>query len=138
MERPSTTESSSRAATRLRGPEALRKRRANLEWGETPPVTKADVATLTPSPDRTELKIQPGSSGTGIIFIEGLSAEDSVTAECSRGTTTIAHAQRSELCDRRANVRVGPYLAQTDNAGVQRSVPEEATIKALQSLGYLE
>ena len=119
-------------------PEALRKRRANLEWGERAPVSKPDVATLIPSDDRTELTIQPGSAGTGVLFIEGLTREDVVSAECSLGESTIAVDKRSKLCDRRADVHVGPYLAQSEAKGVLRDTPEAATIKALQSLGYLE
>jgi arylsulfatase A-like enzyme len=118
-------------------PEALRKRRANLEWGEVPPVSKTDVATLLVSEDRTELTITPGKAATGILFIEGLSDTDQATATCTLGTSTLQPNGNASICSRSATIQIGPYLAQTES-DVQREAPEAATIEALKSLGYLE
>jgi len=119
-------------------PEALRKRRANLEWGEVPPITKADVASLTVSEDQKELTIVPGSSGTGVLFIEGLDEQDAATAHCSLGESKVSAGGTSSICSRKATVRVGPYLAQGEGGDVQRQAPEAATLEALQALGYIE
>ena len=118
-------------------PESLRKRRANLEWGEVPPITKDNVATLTVSEDRTELTITPGHAATGILFIEGLDDKAQATAVCSLGTSTLWPSSTSSMCSRPVRIQVGPYLAQTDG-DIQREAPEAATIEALKSLGYLE
>lgn len=118
-------------------PEALRKRRANLEWGEVPPITKQDVASLSVSEDRTQLTIQPGNSGTGIIFIEGLSADDEATASCALGSSAVQPRGKASLCSRSATLQVGPYLAQKEG-DVQRNAPEASTIEALRALGYID
>lgn len=118
-------------------PEVNRTRRANREWGEVPPVRAEDVATVAVNEDRTSLLLTPGTSPSGILFIEGLSAADRATATCSLGGSNLRPVGRSSICSRKATLTVGPLLAQDANA-VQRDAPEVQTIDALRSLGYLD
>lgn len=50
-------------------PEALRRRRTNQAWGETPPVVAADVARLTLSEDGRAVEIHPGTSAVGQVAV---------------------------------------------------------------------
>ena len=52
-------------------PEAQRLRRANQEWGERPPLTPSDVATLTLSANKQTVHISPTISGEGILALLG-------------------------------------------------------------------
>jgi arylsulfatase A-like enzyme len=61
-------------------PEAEREVRANLEWGEKPPVTPTDVAEVLVSDDRRTVRVIPGPHASGHrIWV-------SCTAACPAGT----------------------------------------------------
>ena len=120
-------------------PEANRLKRANLEWGERPKVLPDDVATIDVSEDRTQVTLTPGSHGSGIVFIEGPSQTTWASATCILGQSSLWGNRKSSLCSRRAELTVGPMLIQeTNEAARLRDAPEDATIEALQSLGYIE
>ncbi len=119
-------------------PEVDRLRRANLEWGEVPPLQASDVATITTNEDRTEITILPGTNPSGILFIEGPGEDDRAEATCTLGGSNLRPRGRSSLCSRRATLSAGPLLFPTDDAGTQRDAPEEQTVEALRSLGYLD
>jgi len=120
-------------------PEVARSRRANLEWGEIPPISPQDVATVTVSEDRKEVTISPGISPSGIVFIEGLTAQDTARATCKLGGSRVRPKATSSLCSRRTQLTVGPLLLQQeDESDSLRSAPEAQTVEALRSLGYLD
>jgi len=50
-------------------PEAARKRRANLEWGESPTVTAQEVASVVISDDRTRVTVKPGKKPRGTLYV---------------------------------------------------------------------
>lgn len=120
-------------------PEVLRERRANLEWGEKPPYTADDVATVTVSEDRTEIVLTPGQKGSGVLFIEGLTVEDRGMAKCSIGFSNLRPKSRSSMCSIRTTLTIGPLLLQQDTESDHlNSSPETQTVEALRSLGYLD
>jgi hypothetical protein len=120
-------------------PEANRLKRANLEWGERPQILPDEVATIHVSEDRTRVTLTPGSHGSGIVFIEGPSETTWASAACVLGQSSLWGNRKSSLCSRRAELTVGPMLIQkTNEAARLREAPEDATIEALQSLGYIE
>jgi arylsulfatase A-like enzyme len=120
-------------------PEVLRERRANLEWGETPPYTAEDVATVAVSEDRKQVVLNPGQRASGVLFIEGLAEDDRGIAKCSIGSSNLWPKGRSSMCSRRATLTIGPLLLQQDHESDRlRPSPETETIDALRSLGYMD
>ena len=80
----------------------------------------------------------PGSQPSGIVFIEGLGINDKGIATCELGASQVRYGAAS-LCSRRAELTIGPLLLQTeDTDGHLRNAPEEQTVEALRSLGYLD
>lgn len=120
-------------------PEVGRMRRANLEWGEVPPVSADDVGTISVNEERTKVTIDPGEHPSGILFIEGLGTSDKAMANCKIGGSNVRPNGGASLCSRRATLTVGPLLLQQENeSGNLRDSPEEQTVQALRSLGYLD
>lgn len=50
-------------------PDAEASVRANVEWGELPPRVPEDIASVSLSPDRTELWIEPGPHPVGKVYV---------------------------------------------------------------------
>lgn len=50
-------------------PEAAREHRANFAWGERPPISPEDVATVERSEDGLRLTVRRGSSGQGTLWV---------------------------------------------------------------------
>ena len=120
-------------------PEANRLKRANLEWGERPKVLPDDVVSIQVSEDRTQVTLTPGSHSSGIVFVEGPTESTSARGKCVLGQSSLWGNRKSSLCSRRVNLTVGPMLIQETNEAVRlREAPEDNTIEALQSLGYIE
>ena len=120
-------------------PEVLRPRRANFEWGEKPPYTANDVATVSVSEDRKQVTLTPGIKGSGVLFIEGLTAEDRGMAKCSIGNSNLWPTKRASMCSSKTTLTIGPLLLQQDTESDHlRTSPETQTVEALRSLGYLD
>jgi arylsulfatase A-like enzyme len=120
-------------------PESNRLKRANLEWGERPLISPDEVVTISVSEDRRSVVLTPGSHGSGIVFVEGPTATERVDADCKLGHSTLWGHKKSSICSRRVKLTTGPMLVQeTDEAAQLRQTPEDNTIEALQSLGYIE
>ncbi len=120
-------------------PEANRLKRANLEWGERPKILPDDVAIIQVSEDRTQVTLTPGDHASGIVFIEGPTETTWAGAKCTLGNSSLWGNKKSSICSRRVELSVGPMLIpETNEEARLRDSPEDNTIEALQSLGYIE
>jgi arylsulfatase A-like enzyme len=76
-------------------PEATMARRANLEWGEPPKKTAAEVGQVTLADDKLSLIFTPGTAPTGIIWVqlEDAHPASGVTLKREGSTLTLAEAK---------------------------------------------
>src|SRR4029078_1975709 len=68
-------------------PEAGREVRATVECGEVPPITAKDVATV--SVEGRDVRIVPGRSPSGTIYVLGPGPKSKGTVVAAGGTTEI-------------------------------------------------
>ena len=119
-------------------PEALRMRRANLAWGEHPERSPEDVATLSLSEDGRELELTPGAAPTGVVFV-GLDVDNNaVRSGCSGDGDAVLSAGSHQVCGTNIELRSGPYLDQPPTEFTRQVDPDEDSIEALKTLGYLD
>ncbi len=130
------------AAAGVFDPEAARKRRANLEWGESPAKLPSEVAEVTLSEEGTVITVQPGSKPRGDLYI--LFGD-----EAPAGGAVIVGDSRSELGADPGMVMIGGYrmefkpgaiIVPQDSMSdrVARTMADEESLEALRALGYVE
>jgi arylsulfatase A-like enzyme len=118
-------------------PEAERSARANLEWGELPAVTVAEVGRIVVSPDKRSVSFVPGPRASGhrlYVSCEG---------PCPAGTVTVGSTTspllEGELALGELRLEAKPgTLLHVPTADEQLAAPENAQMQALQALGYIE
>jgi len=119
-------------------PEALRKRRANLEWGEVPPVLPSDVAEVRLSADQTQVSVTPGPKGAGTLFILGALADDRVKVTSDSPDYEIGLG-RVMLGQGPANIAAGTIIVpQATEASLLAEAGDPRLIEALRAMGYIE
>ncbi len=117
-------------------PEAERASRANLEWGESPPITVADVGEVHVSADKRTVRFEPGPRAAGHQVQVGCEGP------CPPGTVTVGATSTllaaGDLTFGPLRVRATPgtvvTVPRTDEA---LAAPEDAQLHALEALGYL-
>jgi len=125
-------------------PEAAREQRANFAWGEQPPLTPADVATVERSEDGRKLTVRRGSAGHGTLWVrfadevpELFSVED---AHGERLGATRLGQRRLQLGPDMLRIRLGVVLDPPPNEASRVHAREETTDEetcTLCALGYL-
>ena len=116
-------------------PEAGREVRANLEWGEVPPVTAKDVAEV--SVEGRDVKIVPGRSPTGTIYVLGPGPKAKGTVVAPDGTTALkGGAVRAGNTMLRATPGTLILVRDTEAQALAEDQDPEA-IDALKALGYI-
>jgi len=119
-------------------PEASRSRRANLEWGEVPPVLPADVAEVRLSTDQTTVHVRPGSRGQGTLYILGATAADRASVRSEAPTYTVSVGQ-AMLGSGPARIAAGTLIIPQDTeAGLLAEAGDPRLIEALRAMGYIE
>ncbi len=71
-------------------PEAAQSRRANLEWGETPKKTAAEVGKLEVGDDKRTLVFTPGSKPIGVIWVQFDEPANAAEVQLIRGGEPLA------------------------------------------------
>jgi arylsulfatase A-like enzyme len=119
-------------------PEAARLRRANLEWGERPPVRPDDVARIQLAPDRRSLRVEPGPVGEGVIAVLGLPPTAQVSVE--EGATTLPlRPGAARLGGALGQVSVGVVIFPRDSEAARLAARAEGPEReALRAMGYVE
>ena len=119
-------------------PEAGRTRRANLEWGEVPAVTPADVADVTVQADGREVHVTPNGRGVGVVWILGPSGTTEARAHQAGRQFDVGVGKRA-LGGGPALVSAGTLIIprHTEAAGLAE-VGDVESMKALKALGYIE
>jgi arylsulfatase A-like enzyme len=113
-------------------PEAASPRRANLEWGEIPPIRPDDVATLTLSADRTVLTITPGPAPTGTLYLLG---PDRLTRARTEDGEAVGDGHR----DRVLRIEAGTVIVPRDSEAARlTALVDPESWDALRAMGYVE
>jgi arylsulfatase A-like enzyme len=119
-------------------PEADRMKRANLEWGERPPLRPSDVAEVTVTADRHSVRIDPGGSPAGTIFIVGPGADQAAQVSCGRAERRLTPGA-GKMCGSRVEIEPGTIIAPAGTeADRLRAAPGTDIVHALKTLGYVE
>jgi len=122
----------------LLDPEAAQDRRANLEWGEIPPVLPADVGRVQLSEEGRALTFVPGPKGEGTLALLGLPPEAEVTVQQERGVGPLRPG-RVELGGAKADVVPGTLILPQDTEARRLAAQHDPeAIEALRALGYVE
>lgn len=122
---------------RVLDPEAERPIRANLEWGERPQVTTADVGNVIVNDEGRTVTFEPGPRARGHqIYLACAATCPTVVAETSAGKTTL-QAGHVDIAGMGLEVRTGPLLLQP-TAEEQLSAPSAEQLQALEALGYVD
>jgi len=123
-------------------PEAARERRANLEWGERPPVLPAEVATVTVSEDGLDVHVVPGSQPNGTLYVLGPALDDPGTVVSAEGEHPLQPSLRLVGGSRvrfRSGTIIVPRQSEADFLHLDfGSSDDDASIQALRELGYME
>ncbi len=118
-------------------PEATRTVRANLEWGEVPPLRPDDIAQVTLSDDRRSVTVQPGRAPSGTIAIVGPEATTEATTTAGTRSYAVTPGQRM-LGGVAVNILAGAVLRQSaTEAGALAEAGDPRLIEALQEMGYI-
>ncbi|MFT5685856.1 MAG: arylsulfatase [Myxococcota bacterium] len=113
-------------------PEAARPRRANLEWGEVPPVRPGDVAAVVLSADATAVTITPGPSPVGTLYLIG---PDATTPARTGAGGTIGHG----YADRTLRIEAGAIIVPQDSEAARlTALADPESWDALKAMGYVE
>jgi len=126
-------------------PEAARRTRANLAWGEEPRVRPEEVATVTVSADRRTLTIEPEPHGEGVIWVMfdreippgGQIRRDEETTVLA---TTPDGGSWAQVGGATFHVRPGTVLDPPPGEAARMATAEdasEADLELLRALGYL-
>ena len=119
-------------------PEASRLRRANLEWGEVPPVRPEDVATLRLSEDRRQLEVRPGPGGVGLVAVLG-PGPDTVARAVEAGVELRLRPGPARLGGALGEVRAGTLIHPKDSEAARLAHrQDDDQYAALKALGYTE
>jgi arylsulfatase A-like enzyme len=117
-------------------PEAERSTRANLEWGEKPPITAADVGQVLVSPDRRAVRFLAGPRADGHrIWV-------SCDGPCPAGTAWTGNASAPlapgpvQLDAITLDATLGTLL-DVPGTDERLSAPDSGQLQALEALGYL-
>jgi arylsulfatase A-like enzyme len=125
--------------TEVIDPEAIRRYRANLEWGERPEKDRTEVATITLSSDRREILITPSAKPSGVVFIGGAPEHSTLSAVCDGVVTALQVGPSQKACGQDITLFEGPYLRLPAPEPPSTSTsPSAETTAALQQLGYLD
>jgi arylsulfatase A-like enzyme len=117
-------------------PEALRDRRANLEWGEIPPVVPDDVATIQTADGGRTLIVTPGREGRGVLAIRGPSDD---TVAINQDGNPVRAGGVVKLGGAAAIVTAGTLISPIDSEARRLAeVQDPAAIEALRALGYVQ
>jgi hypothetical protein len=116
-------------------PEAGLEVRANLEWGEVPSLTAKDVAAV--SVEGREVRIVPGRSPTGTIYVLGPGPKAKGTVVAPKGTAALkAGALRAGNTMLQAKPGTLILVRDTEAQALAEDQDPEA-IDALKALGYV-
>ncbi|MEC8422536.1 MAG: sulfatase-like hydrolase/transferase, partial [Myxococcota bacterium] len=116
-------------------PEALRSRRANLEWGEVPPLLAGDVATLEARDGGRTLVVTPGREARGVLAIAGPASQTRAHA----AEMVVQPGRVVRLGGAPAVVEAGVLIRPTDTEAARLAhVQDPDAIDALRAMGYLE
>lgn len=125
------------AAAGVIDPEAERDTRANLEWGEVPPVTVADVGTVTMSEDRLVVRIVPGPKADDHRFWIGCDGA-CPSGEVATIDATLPLAEGDLLLPGgRVEAHLGTVIEVPPTDEHLRGPAEANQLQALEALGYL-
>jgi arylsulfatase A-like enzyme len=122
-------------------PESKRSRRSNQEWGESPVLQSADVATLSLSEDGRVLEIEPGVHGRGTLALLGDPGQVQVMDEEGQMQGEPLEADQSLRLPGGPSLvsSTGVVILAGETESLHPAVSAEADQReALQSLGYLE
>ncbi|MBW1879979.1 MAG: sulfatase-like hydrolase/transferase, partial [Deltaproteobacteria bacterium] len=126
-------------------PEAARRTRANLAWGEEPRLRPEDVATVTVSADRRTLTITPGAHGEGVVWVM-FDRDVPPGGQVRRGEEPLQLVDGVEggawayIADASLRVHPGTVLDPPAGEAARMAVAEEASeaeLELLRTLGYL-
>jgi hypothetical protein len=116
-------------------PEAGREVRANLEWGEVPPTTAKDVATV--SVEGRDVRIVPGRSPSGTIYVLGPGPKSKGKVVSPKGTAALhPGALRAGNTMLKATPGTLILVRDTEAQALAEDQDPEA-IDALKALGYV-
>ncbi|MCB9758883.1 MAG: sulfatase [Alphaproteobacteria bacterium] len=125
-------------------PEAGRKRRANLEWGEIPRTDIEEVGAVEITEDGAALIVTPGSKGRGTlgVILDGWQRTGALVVD---GTTLPIGAEGGAVSIDRTRIRVEPgaVILPQDSMRNHVEAPDEdgaddEALEALRALGYIE
>ena len=119
-------------------PEALRMRRANLAWGERPSRTPDDIVALQLSEDGRTLKVIPGRSPTGVVFVSMDVAANPLRSGCVEDGDAPLLAGKQQICGAAVILSAGPYVDQPHTEFGEAPEPDPNNIETLRMLGYLD
>lgn len=123
-------------------PEADRTRRANLEWGETPKVVPADVATVNLSEDGLRVSITPGPKPRGTVYVLfGDEAPQTMRLEGDGTGRDMGMSTQTQVFEgNRLELTPGTVIVPRDSMAqrVMFQDEDEATMEALKALGYVQ
>ncbi len=116
-------------------PEAGREVRANLEWGEVPPQMRKDIGEV--SVDGRNVRIVPGPSPSGTVYVLGPGASATGTIVAPTGSTPL---RSGSLRAGNAMLRATPgtlILVRDTEAQALAAEQDPEAIDALKALGYV-
>ncbi len=118
-------------------PEATRKRRANVEWGEKPHQRPEEVASVTRAPDGAVVHVEPGPEphGTIVVIFEG---EPPLDCTLTTADGTVAFSPDAPARGLRATP--GPCILplQSEATVFAADKGDDDTMEALRAMGYVE
>ena len=120
-------------------PEAGRTRRANLEWGEVPPVLPTDVAAVELSDDGHTLSVVPGPKAEGTLYVLGPDAQTTATVRTDGMPDYTVTPGSRMLGKGTARIAAGPLLVPTQTeASMLAEQGDPRLYEALREMGYIE
>ncbi len=123
-------------------PEAVRERRANLEWGERPLTLPADVARVSVSEDGLTVRVEPGPDPDGTIYVLGPGLDARAVVVDGEEQMPLQPALRMVAGGRvrfRSGTLIVPKESEADYLHLDfGSTDDDAAIEALRELGYMQ
>ena len=120
-------------------PEADRARRANLEWGEVPPVRPEDVATVTISDDGLTVHVTPGPHARGTLYVLGPTEESSATVTSEQVRPYTVRPGTRMLGRTKADITAGTLVIPAAGEGARLAeLGDPRLVEALRAMGYIE
>ncbi len=121
-------------------PDAGQEIRANIEWGETPRVSAADVGEVTLAPDRRSFQFLPGpraATGTLYVTCEGACPEGALESTAADGAPVRTKIREGDIHLGKLRVGMKPGTIFLPPRGEAAAAPSDDQRAALEALGYL-